>query len=99
VVYVCPTRESACRVGFSVSKKLGGAVARNRIKRRLREAVRSYSVKLRPGFDVVFVGRAKMKDASFTAVRQVVGDLFRRAHVLDESPVPGGASWGGSAML
>jgi hypothetical protein len=45
----------------------------------------------------VFVGRAKMKDASFTAVQQVVGDLFRRAHVLSESPVPGGTSWGGFA--
>ena len=47
------------RIGFTVTKKLGAAVTRNRIRRRLKEAVRiSAEDRLRAGFDYVFVGRA-----------------------------------------
>jgi ribonuclease P protein component len=47
------------RIGFTVTKKLGTAVERNRIRRRLREAVRiSVQDRLKPGFDYVFVGRS-----------------------------------------
>lgn len=45
------------RVGFSVSKRLGGAVERNRVKRALREAFRSCSQSLKGDMDVVFVAR------------------------------------------
>lgn len=47
------------RIGFTVTRKLGNAVLRNRIKRRLREAVRVASgLDLRRGHDYVFIGRA-----------------------------------------
>jgi len=47
------------RIGFTVTRKLGNAVVRNRIKRRLREAVRVASgLDLRRGHDYVFIGRA-----------------------------------------
>ncbi len=51
---------AAIRVGFTCSKKVGNAVARNRAKRRLRAAARSVLPRLgRPGWDYVLIGRAR----------------------------------------
>ena len=86
VLYVRPTRGDACRIGFSISKKLGGAVERNRIKRRLREVLRANAAKLSPGFDVILVGRGRLKDASFQSMAIAVADLLQRARLLVDNP-------------
>ena len=55
------------RVGFTVSKKVGNAVERNRVRRRLREVVRLKSeAVLRPGHDYVLVGRRAALSADFS---------------------------------
>ena len=90
VLYVRPTRGDACRIGFSISKKLGGAVERNRIKRRLREVLRAKAAKLSPGFDVILVGRVRLKDAPFNEIDGAVVELLNRAKMLanDDAPKP-----------
>lgn len=55
VVYARPNGLALTRLGLSVSKKCGGAVVRNRIKRLVREAFRHLRLGLPPGFDVVVV--------------------------------------------
>jgi len=71
------------RIGFVVSKKLGDAVVRNRIKRRMREALRLRLPDLREGpFDIIFVGRTGAKGAEWSAIQVSVGELLRRAGML-----------------
>jgi ribonuclease P protein component len=88
VLYVRPNREDACRIGFSISKKLGGSVERNRIKRRLREVFRANVMKLKPGFDVILVGRSRLKEAAFQAINDSVVEMLDRAKLMLEPAAP-----------
>jgi ribonuclease P protein component len=69
------------RYGFIVSKHLGKAVTRNRIRRRLREVVRALDPQLTPGFDVVLIARQPLAEQPFDAVMRTVHELFRRAEL------------------
>ncbi len=71
------------RVGFSISKKVGGAVVRNKLKRRLRECVRPLLPELRPS-RLVFVVREELVNEPFAAMRKTVQYLIRKADMLDQ---------------
>jgi len=59
VVYARTNRADANRLGFTVTSKVGKAVTRNRVRRRLREIYRLHEDGLKPGFDIVIVARAR----------------------------------------
>ena len=65
VLYTRPNRLGENRVGYTVSAKLGHAVVRNRVRRRLREIVRLNSPKLKSGWDIVVVARSRCVDAEY----------------------------------
>ena len=60
----------ARRVGYTVSTKLGKAVVRNRVRRRLREIYRLNSDKLRPGVDIVIVARSRCIEAEYAKMER-----------------------------
>lgn len=66
VVYCMKTGREARRVGYTVSTKLGKAVTRNKIRRRLREIYRLSSPRLINGVDIVIVARAKCVGAEYS---------------------------------
>jgi ribonuclease P protein component len=84
VLRVLPTDREATRFGFVVGKAVGGAVVRNRVKRRLREVVRGLAI--RPGFDLVIGARKPAADARLSALEESLLRLFERAGLCD-SPV------------
>ncbi len=70
------------RFGFSVSKRVGKAVIRNRVKRLLREAARARQALVEPGYDVVFVARKPISDADYPQVDRAVQQLLAQAGLL-----------------
>jgi len=70
------------RFGFSASKRLGGAVVRNRAKRLMREATRLRQTMIADGWDVVIIARQPMREANFHQVDRAIGRLLRRARLL-----------------
>jgi len=81
MVRALPNGLEVTRFGFSVGKKLGKAVARNRIKRRLRAAARSLPVG--EGWDIVVVVRREAAGAPFEKLHHSLSTLLGRAGVLE----------------
>jgi ribonuclease P protein component len=74
------------RVGFSVSKKIGGAVERNKIKRRMREAIRPYLGLInKKNVDLIFIARMKIKGISFSVVEDSMVNLLKKARLLNNN--------------
>jgi ribonuclease P protein component len=80
------------RLGLSVSKKLGGAVVRNRVKRLLREAFAVYEPQMSREYDVVFIARppvleliARQEQGEKALVTGAVGEVLERAGVLTQA--------------
>jgi ribonuclease P protein component len=73
----------AVRVGFTVSRKVGNAVERNRVRRRLREVARQViPAQARPDLDYVLVGRQAALKRDFAALRQDLVEALKRLKAL-----------------
>jgi ribonuclease P protein component len=77
VIRVLPNGLEFSRFGFAVSRQVGKAVVRNRVKRRLREILRQ--TPLQPGWDIIFIARAPAAGADFTSLKKSAGSLLFRA--------------------
>ncbi|MGE0024116.1 MAG: ribonuclease P protein component [Hyphomicrobium sp.] len=81
------------RFGFTVTKKLGGAVMRNRIRRRLRAAVSAVAPRLaRAGHDYVVVARPAAYDRAFAEIKKDLERALQRVHHAAANPAAGRAS-------
>ncbi len=73
--------DQTVRVGFTVTKKVGNAVKRNRVRRRLREIVRlAPAAELRAGHDYVLIGRRAALDMPFARMSEDFSRALKRVH-------------------
>ncbi len=87
VLVAAPNGLEITRCGFSVGKRLGKAHTRNRLKRELREAVRVRHPGLKKGFDLVWIARQNLTEATdFWTIDQTVESLLRRAKLVEFVP-------------
>ena len=75
-------KSGLCRVGFITSRRLGSAVARNRVRRRLREIVRRHQHDLRQDLWIVLIAKRDAANASYRALEDEWLRLARRAFIL-----------------
>ena len=80
VMKALPNDLTVSRGGFSVSKRVGKAVIRNRVKRLLREILRQ--TPLQPGWDIIFIARPMVATADYASLEKSVNDLLSRARLL-----------------
>lgn len=81
-VRALPNGREVTRFGFIVSRRLGKAVVRNRVKRRLREICRQLT--FRPGWDIVIIAREPAKTTDFWELKLALEEIFRQAGLLAE---------------
>lgn len=79
VLYVKENQLDHTRIGFAVSKKIGKAVVRNQVKRKLREVCRLNLDRFAKGYDIIFVARRKIKGINYHLVEQEIEKLCLKA--------------------
>ena len=89
VVYWLENGLDCNRYGFSLSKKVGKAVVRNRLKRQLKELIRRWlDPCLKQGFDIVIIARPYLVRLDFWGMKADFTELMRQASLLKSPEVP-----------
>lgn len=83
VCYVLKNRYGFTRIGITASKKVGGAVQRNRAKRIIRAAVRSLNLDMSQSYDLIFVARGKTVYSKSQYVAPMIKQHLEKAGILN----------------
>lgn len=77
-VYYKKNRTGHNRLGLTVGKKVGNAVIRNRVRRKLKEIYRLHETEIKAGFDIVIVARVKSQNAKYAALESDMLKLINK---------------------
>ncbi|MCO6401773.1 MAG: ribonuclease P protein component [Verrucomicrobia bacterium] len=88
VLFLLPRPEGSLRLGVVSSRKIGGAVQRNRARRLLREAFRKNRHHLRGQADIVLVARAHVLETALPRIEHELLTLAARAGLIEKQPEP-----------
>ena len=86
VVYCRPNHRAHNRLGITVGAKLGHAVVRNRVRRRLREIYRLNQPQMKQGYDIVLVGRVRAVSASYQELERAFLRVCEKLSLLENNP-------------
>jgi ribonuclease P protein component len=84
-VFLRPNGLELSRFGWSIKKALGGAVKRNRMRRRIREIIRLHRQEIAPGWDIVIHPRSTVATENFSTLSEELVKLLPRAPVDENS--------------
>ena len=79
IMYTLPNKSGGNRLGITVSTKIGKAVVRNRIRRRIKEAYRSVEMNIPNGVNMVIVARSAAKDRTMPQIRENMIKLLKKS--------------------
>ena len=86
VLVTARNRKGKVQVGFSVSKKIGNSVTRNRAKRRLKACFSPLLPRVKPGYNLIFIARSGALTAPFLSMQKSMVAALQRSGVYEEPP-------------
>lgn len=84
VMYIIVNNEDYNKTGFSISKKVGKSVVRNKVRRKIKECYRLNSNRIKKGYNIVFISRVKAKDATYWEIEKAMLSLFKKSALIEE---------------
>ena len=84
VLYVVSSKTKNIKVGLAVTRKIGHAVVRNRVRRRLREIVKKQVPNLKQNYNIIVVARENVINASFEKLTNEFIKLIKKANLIKD---------------
>ncbi len=84
ILNVCPNDKNHVRFGFILTKKVGKATVRNKIKRQMKALLSQYKEEIKPGYDLIFVVKPSAANLTFKEIEKNVCHILKVSNVLKE---------------